>query len=113
MKDENLLGEIKRKEDALALLIEKTKEEARRIVEEARNRARDIEASALEEGKSEAERMGTEEMEAVEREVDAVRGEARAQAEESARAASLKFDSVVEAVLDTILPKVENDSKDE
>jgi len=113
VKDENLLGEIKGKEDALARLIEEVKEEARRIVEEARKRARDIEASALEEGKSEAERIGTEEMEAVEREVDAVTGEARARADERARAASFKFDTVVEEVLDSILPKVENDPKNE
>lgn len=113
MNDNNLLEDIKKKEDDLEALLVRTKEEARRIVENAREKAREIEGAATRETEREAEQLSEKEMEAVEREVKAVLSDAKERAEGVERIAAPRFDGVVRMVLDKILPGARDDSEDE
>jgi vacuolar-type H+-ATPase subunit H len=113
VNDNNLLEDIKKKEDDLEALLVRTKEEARRIVENAREKAREIEGAATRETEREAEQLSEKEMEAVEREVKAVLSDAKERAEGVERIAAPRFDGVVRMVLDKILPGARDDSEDE
>jgi vacuolar-type H+-ATPase subunit H len=113
VNDNNLLEDIKKKEDDLEALLVRTKEEARRIVENAREKAREIEVAATREAEREAEQLSEKEMEAVEREVKAVLSDAKERAEGVERIAASRFDGVVRMVLDKILPGARDDSEDE
>ena len=113
MNDYNLLEDIKKKEDDLEALLVRTKEEARRIVENAREKAREIEVAATREAEREAEQLSEKEMEAVEREVKAVLSDAKERAEGVEKIAASRFDGVVRMVLDKILPGARDDSEDE
>ncbi|MFQ5586353.1 MAG: hypothetical protein ACE5GF_05985 [Thermodesulfobacteriota bacterium] len=113
MTDNNLLEEIKTKEDELEALLQRTKEEAQQTINDAHVKAREIEASAKREAEREAEHLSEKEMEAIEKDADTVVKNAKSKAEELERGAAAKFEEVVRLVLDHILPEVSNDSEDE
>lgn len=111
--DNNLLEEIRKKEEELEILLQKAKEEAKKIIKDAKIKAEEIKLSIRKEAEVEAEGLRDKESNNIKTEVDRIVMDATERAKEYESIEAGRIEDAVSLILETILPRGSDDSKDE